>query len=224
MTFKDKVLEAAAVEFAEHGFGGARVDRIGRLAGVSKGTIYYHFKSKRALYQLILRSIYEKLSALLSAIASSPSTPAERMADVVTEVGTLYVNQPAAPVLLMRELCEAGKHLDTETFQVFADVPRLFLGMLREGISDGSLRNIPELVAYYFILGPVQTFIAGVPFRQRARRQTRPTVYGAADGRDEAERFIRDFRSFLLEVLPAQPVGKPITVKEYAPTGSIGAR
>jgi AcrR family transcriptional regulator len=45
----DRILAAAALEFAERGFAGARVDRIARRANVNKAMLYYHFMSKDRL-------------------------------------------------------------------------------------------------------------------------------------------------------------------------------
>jgi AcrR family transcriptional regulator len=49
----DRILAAAAAEFAERGFAGARVDRIARRARVNKAMIYYHFASKQRLYRVL---------------------------------------------------------------------------------------------------------------------------------------------------------------------------
>ena len=43
---KEKIMDAAANVFARLGFQKARVDDIAKEAGVSKGGIYWHFKSK----------------------------------------------------------------------------------------------------------------------------------------------------------------------------------
>lgn len=51
------ILDTATAEFAEHGFGGARVDRIADLAGVNKATIYYHIGNKRDLYLQVVRRL-----------------------------------------------------------------------------------------------------------------------------------------------------------------------
>src|SRR3990172_6203646 len=40
---RDRLLAAAAAEFAARGFDGARVDRIARAARANKATIYHHF-------------------------------------------------------------------------------------------------------------------------------------------------------------------------------------
>lgn len=55
-----KILIAAKEEFAGHGFNGARIDRIARLAKVNKAMIYYYFKDKNELYEAVIDSIFSK--------------------------------------------------------------------------------------------------------------------------------------------------------------------
>src|ERR1700761_6185923 len=49
-TAPERILNAAMREFAKYGFAGARVERIVRRADVSPRSLYYHFGSKRGLY------------------------------------------------------------------------------------------------------------------------------------------------------------------------------
>jgi TetR/AcrR family transcriptional regulator len=49
-TAAERILTAAMREFAKHGFAGARVERIVSRADVSPRSLYYHFGSKRGLY------------------------------------------------------------------------------------------------------------------------------------------------------------------------------
>jgi AcrR family transcriptional regulator len=49
----DRILNAAMREFAKHGFAGARVERIVSRADVSPRSLYYHFGSKRGLYDAV---------------------------------------------------------------------------------------------------------------------------------------------------------------------------
>ena len=53
------ILDAALAEFAEHGLGGARMDRIAERAGVNKRLIYYYFESKESLFLAVLERAYE---------------------------------------------------------------------------------------------------------------------------------------------------------------------
>jgi AcrR family transcriptional regulator len=53
------LLDAARDEFAEHGYAGARIDRIASRAGVRKQLFYQYFKSKEAVFEQILDSVEE---------------------------------------------------------------------------------------------------------------------------------------------------------------------
>ena len=52
---RDRILEAAFVEFAAKGFVGARVDEIARRAGVNKRMLYHYFGDKEGLFGVLLR-------------------------------------------------------------------------------------------------------------------------------------------------------------------------
>jgi AcrR family transcriptional regulator len=53
-----EILQVAAGEFAEHGFAGARVDRIAAQMRTTKRMIYYYFGSKEELYVAVLERAY----------------------------------------------------------------------------------------------------------------------------------------------------------------------
>ncbi len=48
---RQRILEAAAVEFAEHGFAGARTRAIASRAGVNQQLVSYYFGGKEGLYR-----------------------------------------------------------------------------------------------------------------------------------------------------------------------------
>src|SRR5438128_250758 len=51
-----QILEAALEVFAECGVAAARLEDIGKRAGVSKATIYLYFPNKEALFREVIRS------------------------------------------------------------------------------------------------------------------------------------------------------------------------
>jgi AcrR family transcriptional regulator len=59
-----RILEAAALEFAAHGFDQASLNRIISAAGISKGAAYYYFDDKADLYATV---VLEGWQALLPA-------------------------------------------------------------------------------------------------------------------------------------------------------------
>lgn len=70
---------AAAEEFREFGFHGARIDRIAKRSGLNKQLIYYYFGSKRQLYDHILENAALQLRLDATTRRTLPTGPAERL-------------------------------------------------------------------------------------------------------------------------------------------------
>jgi len=47
---RTRILEAAEKVFAEHGYGGASLEKVASAAGMTKGAVYWHFSSKQDVY------------------------------------------------------------------------------------------------------------------------------------------------------------------------------
>ncbi|MCA9959925.1 MAG: helix-turn-helix domain-containing protein [Chloroflexota bacterium] len=60
---RERILEAAAKEFAAHGFDGASLNKILEEAGISKGAAYYYFDDKADLYTTTLLYYLQELLA-----------------------------------------------------------------------------------------------------------------------------------------------------------------
>ncbi len=55
---RSAILASAAAEFAEHGFHGARVERIAAAAGANKQLIFHYFGSKDGLYEAAVAELF----------------------------------------------------------------------------------------------------------------------------------------------------------------------
>ncbi len=77
---KDQIIAVATQLFAERGFENTPVSLICETAGVSKGLVFHHFKSKQEL----LREIFTRTTELIkdiNATDSNNATPQERLKD-----------------------------------------------------------------------------------------------------------------------------------------------
>lgn len=112
------VLDAAADEFAEHGYAGGRIDRIAARTRLNVRMLYYHFGSKKGLYAAVLESIYEEAARILE--------QTERSEDPTQAALTLYVDflveHPRFANVLARELLDGAKQLKP----LFRQRPELF--------------------------------------------------------------------------------------------------
>lgn len=60
---KGQILQAALIEFADHGYEGAKVQKVAKSAGCNARLIYHYFESKERLYLEALRTIYSQIRA-----------------------------------------------------------------------------------------------------------------------------------------------------------------
>jgi AcrR family transcriptional regulator len=161
----DVILAAAALEFAERGFGGARVDRIARRARVNKAMLYYHFKSKERLYRALLRQMFSLAAARLQAIAEGPGRPAHKVDLAIATITAFILEHTFFPAIMLREVAEGGAHLDRETLKALAAVPRTVAGIVEEGVAAGDFRPVDPFFAYFSMLAPIVFYLAGAPIR-----------------------------------------------------------
>ena len=63
---KERILQAALTEFAEHGPAGTTMERIAARAGVNKERLYSYFGDKAALFGAVMREEAEKVAAAVS--------------------------------------------------------------------------------------------------------------------------------------------------------------
>ncbi|HEY2005198.1 MAG TPA: TetR/AcrR family transcriptional regulator [Solirubrobacteraceae bacterium] len=123
---RDRLLRAAALEFAEHGYAGTSSDAISRRAGMSKATFYEHFANKEecilALFELSVRTVQ---GAMADAAARAPSDARERMKAGTRAFLTVLSEHPEFAQTLLVEIIGAGPRAAQQRdaiLQGFADV------------------------------------------------------------------------------------------------------
>lgn len=105
-----RVLEAAIDEFSEHGFAGARIERISQRAGTVDRMLYYYFGNKERLYQAVLEKIYADMIGAQRNFVM-PNDPVEGMRQLVEHSWDHYVSHPDLVRLLMNENLLRGRHI-----------------------------------------------------------------------------------------------------------------
>ena len=107
---REALLDAAAAVFAERGYAGASVDRILGAAGLSKGTFYWHFKSKDELFlALVDERIDQPARSLMEVTRSAPAEGAT--APVVSRgLADLFSSQRDLIVLMQEYWAAAARN------------------------------------------------------------------------------------------------------------------
>ena len=198
----DQILAVAALEFAERGFAGARVDRIARRARVNKAMLYYHFGSKQHLYRTLLRTTFAQAAAALDKIAGSAEPPAAKLDAAIAALGTFVATHTFFPGIMLREVIEGGTHLDAETLAALSAVPRAFGAIVEAGVARGSFRRIHPLTAYFTTIAPIMMFVASTPVRKQL--SSRRLVAAGASALT-LDTFVRDLQESLRRAFAASP-------------------
>jgi AcrR family transcriptional regulator len=107
---RERLLNAAAAEFAEHGYAGASSESISRRAGMSKATFYEHFANKEECIIALFDRAAEVIARAMAAAArgAGPGDAAERMKAGTRAFLTALAQHPEFAQTLLVEIIGAG--------------------------------------------------------------------------------------------------------------------
>src|SRR5829696_5646617 len=129
-----RILEAAAVAFAERGYDGVSMNDLVRDSGLTKGAFYFHFASKDDLALAAFRAKQVELVERLVEATASAATATERLRGLLVHRARLLRENPSLRVVarLGSELnMRSGPGSDYAAFQGLA------LDLLRDLVEDG---------------------------------------------------------------------------------------
>ncbi|GAA3879297.1 TetR/AcrR family transcriptional regulator [Streptomyces lacrimifluminis] len=99
----DRVLDAAAEEFARYGYANTNLQRIADRIGLTKGALYGHFTNKEELATALTDQLADTTGTLLDD-ARKPSAPArDRLRALVLALGRLFQTDTRALAALRLE-------------------------------------------------------------------------------------------------------------------------
>ena len=98
---RQSVLRGAEEIFVEEGFQAASMDRIAAAAGVSKRTVYKHFRSKRELFDTFITTKWAELIEWPLKPMEAKACPRSELERFATEMLSRLLNPSALKILRM---------------------------------------------------------------------------------------------------------------------------
>lgn len=139
-----QILDAARVCFVKSGYSPTKMDDIATEAGLSKGGLYFHYKSKRDLFIALLLREYEISMGMFAAIKGGPQSPSEKIDMLANFFLPFFANQPEVPRFFM-VTGEMALRDDTVR-ELLGDLHRKYVGtvaeLLKEGVEGGQFAEI----------------------------------------------------------------------------------
>ena len=168
-----RILSAATSEFAQHGFGGARVERIARRAEANKRMLYYYFGSKDELFLAVLEDAYAHIRNAEHDLDLEHADPREALKRLVEFTWNYYLEHPEFMALLATENLHKGSHVhrSRRVHKLHSPLVDTLRAILRRGERQGLFRRGVDPVQLYIS-------IAGEGYFYLSNRYTLSRIFG----------------------------------------------
>jgi TetR/AcrR family transcriptional regulator, transcriptional repressor for nem operon len=155
---RQRLLQAAFREVYRYGFQSAGIDTILASTDVTKGALYYHFKSKEALGYAIIEEIVAEMTGdrwLRPLQRSGDKNPIDALIGVVQAIPhePRDVKRGCPLVNLTQEMSQLDEQFRKRLERIFHSWQEAVTSVLRRGQNQGTVRRdlVPEEAASFLI-------------------------------------------------------------------------
>lgn len=158
-----RILNAAKVEFAKLGLGGARIDSIALRAKSNKRMIYEYFGNKEGLFEAVLELAYQDIRQAERKLKLEELDPVEAISKLVSFTWKYYLKNPHFLTLVNSENLHKAAHLKRSQEKMHdMHAPMVSMvaeildrgaaqGVFREGIDPIQLNITIAAINYYYL-------------------------------------------------------------------------
>jgi AcrR family transcriptional regulator len=150
---RDQILRTAADLFRERGFPATTLDDIARPLGMSKASIYTHFRGKEEILAAISQETIESFTRELNLVLGSDLSPEDKLRRIVRQhvrfvianrsfLTVFFSEETNLPARSARALAARKDRYDKGVESVIAD-----------GIRRGVFRDVPPRLVVFGLLG-----------------------------------------------------------------------
>jgi TetR/AcrR family transcriptional repressor of mexJK operon len=160
------VLRAAFILFLQHGYSGTSMDAVTAEAGVSKATVYSHFKSKDILFASLMREGSESVFAQFPPLARGKGSPEDDLNAFFGPILQLIVAKRGYAWHRL-VIAEGVRHPENSKLfysSVIEKIVALIQGYLNGLVFEGAIPNIDtklaaEALLSLTIIRPIHTIL-----------------------------------------------------------------
>jgi len=165
-----QILAAAFKEFAANGYAAARLDDVAKRAKIAKGTIFLHFRDKKALFRAVLCSLIRPPRPPSEGeLQNSQSTSESLLRQLLAHMYSQVVENKRARALIRLLIAESEKfpELAEIYYQEIIAPGTSAIGLLVEkGVASGEfrasdVRRFPQIVVAPGVLAVMWVLLLG---------------------------------------------------------------
>jgi AcrR family transcriptional regulator len=146
---KNQILEAAIRVFSRRGFHVARMDDIVQESGLSKGALYWYFKSKDEIIAAILSNLFDQELDTLRELQDAPGPARERMIEftrrAIADMQVLLLMRPIVHEFYAIAFRQPAVRDALKNY--FRRYVQMIVPFIQQGVDHGEFRPVDALEA-----------------------------------------------------------------------------
>jgi AcrR family transcriptional regulator len=141
---KAHILATAMAVFAEKGFARASINDVVRASGLSKGGVYWHFKSKEALIAAIFDHFFVEQLALLDGMLAGDGTAVTKLTQLAVMTGQSVAAMASQFPTPMEFYALASREAGLQTLLQahFQNYETKIADLVAQGSANGEFRTV----------------------------------------------------------------------------------
>ena len=158
---KEQIMDAALKVIISKGYENSRMDDIVDLSSMSKGAIYWYYKSKKEVYLNLVNYWVIKYSTVINHIVEEDDSAADQLKDVFDYFILQYEQDPSAFKALVEFWSLAGRDEDfhrkvDRVYTKFLEFPER---IINKGVKSGEFKNLDVRVTALSIMVNIEGII-----------------------------------------------------------------
>jgi len=151
---KDQILDAALSVIVEHGYDRSRMDDIVQSSQLSKGAIYWYYKSKKEVYLSLVDYWVKRYNAGFIDNLEQHHTASEQLKGLFDYFIDQYETDPTAFKILVEfwSLSGRDKDFNKKLQRVYSDFLEYVVHIIQKGVDSGEFRNVDPRITSLSIL------------------------------------------------------------------------
>ncbi len=154
---RERILEAAAIEFADKGFAATKIIDIAKKVQLPKPNIYYYFQSKENLYRCVLESIIEPLLEASTPFATYDDPAAALQAYIHTKI-RISKEHPHASKVFASEIMHGAPYLPADISDKLMQQTVSTTARLNAWMDEGKMDRVDSHHLLFTIWASTQTY------------------------------------------------------------------
>ncbi|AHI31663.1 TetR family transcriptional regulator [Marinobacter salarius] len=154
---REKILQAAEQEFAQHGYKGATIQNIAERAGLPKSNVLYYFSNKKRMYSAMFDDILARWNKVFTDIRpeDDPAVALSTFIRIKVEMSRRY---PLASRLFAMEIIQGAPFLLDHLRTNMREWVRGRAEVMQQWINDGRMAPVDPVQLIFLIWSSTQHY------------------------------------------------------------------